>query len=47
LFGLIAWGILDWRWRSRTVALGRINALALVLLGLSLLLTFPPIADLF
>jgi len=44
---LIAWGILELRWRSRTIALGRINAVALVLLGMSLLLTFPPIADLF
>ncbi|MFY9854911.1 MAG: hypothetical protein WAK26_13635 [Terracidiphilus sp.] len=44
---LIVWGILEWRWRNRTVALGRINAVALLLLGLSLLLTFPPIADLF
>jgi len=29
LVWLIAWGILDWRWRNRTVALGRINAVAL------------------
>jgi hypothetical protein len=47
LVWLIAWGILEWRWRNRTVALARINAVALVLLGLSLLLTFPPVADLF
>ncbi len=47
LVWLIVWGILDWRWRNRTVALGRINTIALLLLGLSLLLTFPPIADLF
>jgi hypothetical protein len=47
LVWLIAWGILEWRWRNRTVALGRINAIALVLLGLSLLLTFPPVAELF
>jgi hypothetical protein len=47
LFWLIAWAILEWRWRKRTVALGRINAVALVLLGLSLLLTFPPLADQF
>ncbi len=44
---LIAWGILEGRWRNRTVALARINAVALILLGLSLLLTFPPVADLF
>ena len=47
LVWLIAWGILEGRWRSRTVALTRINAVALVLLGLSLLLTFPPVAELF
>ena len=44
---LLTWGILEWRWRNRTVAVGRINAVVLVLLGLSLLLTFPPIVDLF
>jgi hypothetical protein len=38
---------LEWRWRNRTVAAGRIIAVALVLLGLSLLLTFPPVVDLF
>jgi hypothetical protein len=47
LVWLIAWGILEGRWRSRTVALARINAIALILLTLSLLLTFPPVADLF
>lgn len=41
------WGILEWRWRNRSVAAGRITAIALALLGLSLLLTFPPIVDLF
>ena len=47
LIWLFTWGILEWRWRSRTVAAGRIIAAALALLGLSLLLTFPPIVDLF
>ena len=47
LVWLIAWGILEGRWRNRTVALARINAVALLLLGLSLLLTFPPVAELF
>jgi hypothetical protein len=47
LVWLIAWGILEGRWRNRTVALACINAVALVLLGLSLLLTFPPVAELF
>jgi hypothetical protein len=47
LIWLIVWGILEWRWRNRTVALARISVAALVLLGLSLLLTFPPVAELF
>ena len=47
LVWLFAWGILEWRWRNRTVAAGRISAIALVMLGLGLLLTFPPIVDLF
>jgi hypothetical protein len=47
LIWLVAWFILDLRWRRRTVALRRVNTLAFVLLGLSLLLTFPPVADLF
>ena len=47
LIWLLTWGILEWRWRNRTVAAGRITAIALALLGLSLLLTFPPVVDLF
>ena len=47
LLWIAAWAILDWRWRKRTVSLRRINIIALALLGLSLLLTFPPIGDLF
>jgi hypothetical protein len=47
LIWLLTWGILEWRWRSRTVAVGSINVVALALLGLSLLLTFPPVIDLF
>ena len=47
LIWLLTWVILEWRWRNRTVAIGRIGALALALLGLSLLLTFPPVVDLF
>jgi hypothetical protein len=42
---LFTWGILEWRWAKKTVALRRINTVALVLLALSLLLTFPPFAD--
>ena len=47
LIWLFTWGIMEWRWRNRTVAMGRTNAIALILLGLSLLLTFPPLVDLF
>lgn len=43
---LVCWLVLERRWRGRDVALGRINAAALVLLALGLLFTFPPIADL-
>jgi len=44
---LLTWGLLEWRWRNRAVAVVRVNAIALMLLGLSLLLTFPPVVDLF
>jgi hypothetical protein len=47
LLWLLIWAILEMRWRKKTVALGRINILAFTLLGLSFLLTFPPITDLF
>ena len=46
LIWLCIWGFLEWRWQNRTVPAGRTNAIALVLLSLSLLLTFPPIVDL-
>jgi hypothetical protein len=44
---LAAWAILHALWRQRSVNLTRVNAAALALLILGLLLTFPPIADLF
>jgi hypothetical protein len=44
---LVAWLILHRAWRRRNLAMGRVSAAALVLLILGLLLTFPPIADLF
>ncbi len=46
LIWLFNCAILEWRWRDNTVPAGRINAAALILLGLSFLLTFPPLADL-
>ena len=43
---LLSWLVLARQWRSKTVAIAKVNTLAFVLLGLSLLLTFPPFADL-
>jgi hypothetical protein len=43
---LISWWFLAKRWRARNVNLSKTNALAFLLLALSLLLTFPPLADL-
>jgi len=44
---IAAWVVLHVRWRNRNVALTRVNVAAFLLLILGLLLTFPPIADLF
>jgi hypothetical protein len=46
LIWLLSWGILEGRWRNKTVSIGRIGAAAIILLGFSFLMTFPPIADL-
>lgn len=43
---LVVWLVLARRWRSRTVAIGRVNIAAFVFLTLGLMLTFPPIGDL-
>jgi len=43
---LVTWFILAKRWRTRTVAIARINVTAFLLLALGILLTFPPFADL-
>ena len=47
LIWLFTWTILEWRWRKRTLSMGRVSAVALVMLGLSMALTFPPVVDLF
>lgn len=47
LIWLATWGVLEWRWRNRSVGVRRISIIALALLGLSLALTFPPVVDLF
>jgi hypothetical protein len=44
---LAAWFILYRRWSWRMVDMARVRTVALILLILGLLLTFPPIADLF
>lgn len=43
---LVVWAILHARWSKRSVSISSISATALVLLGLGVLLTFPPLADL-
>jgi hypothetical protein len=47
LLWLVTWATLEWRWRKRRVAARQIYAIALALLVLSLILTFPLVADLF
>lgn len=46
LIWLLAWIALDQIWRNRSVALRPVSVSAFILLVLSLLLTFPPLADL-
>ena len=43
---LFSWAVLHARWQARPVELARVSAIALGLLGLGVLLTFPPFADL-
>lgn len=43
---LCCWALLHVRWCSRKVEVGRVCVIALVLLALGVLLTFPPFADL-
>jgi hypothetical protein len=40
---LVSWGVLNARWRSRDVAVGRTLTWTLVLVGLSVVMTFPPV----
>ena len=44
---LASWAVLHSRWRNRNLAMARVSAIALILLLVGLLLTFPPVADLF
>ena len=43
---LVAWFALARLWGTKTVALGKVNAIAFALLIVGLLLTFPPFMDL-
>jgi len=43
---LVSWFVLDRRWATRTVALGKVNIAAFIGLATGLLLTFPPFMDL-
>jgi hypothetical protein len=45
LLWLGTWYILARLWRTKTVAIAKVNATALLLLALGILLTFPPFAD--
>ncbi|MGA8742185.1 MAG: hypothetical protein WB561_13455 [Terracidiphilus sp.] len=43
---LVAWAMLHYRWQGRSVDLGRVSGIALLLLACGVLLTFPPVGDL-
>lgn len=47
LIWLVLWLVLELRWSKKNVAAGWVVAASFILLGLSFLLTFPPIADIF
>ena len=44
---LIAWAVLHWRWKDREIDTRRIHTLTLVLVGLGVLLCFPPVWSIF
>ncbi|AOJ06749.1 hypothetical protein [Burkholderia mayonis] len=43
---LLSWAVLSRQWSAKSVALGRVTAIAFVLLTFGVLLTFPPFMDL-
>jgi hypothetical protein len=47
LIWILAWVLLNWRWRSRNIAIKVVTWAALALLGLGAILTFPTVVDLF
>ena len=40
---LIAWGVLHYRWNGRSIAARPIYVVTVILIGLGVLLTFPPV----
>jgi hypothetical protein len=40
---LVAWGVLHTRWKRREIAPRRIYGVTLILIGLGILATFPPV----
>lgn len=47
LIWIVLWIVLERRWHNRNVEMKRVSTMALALLVLGLLLTYPPLADLF
>ena len=45
LLWLATWFILAKRWRTKIIAIGKVNGAAFLLLALGVLLTFPPFAE--
>lgn len=43
---LVSWYVLNRQWRTKTVALAKVNVAAFIGLAIGLLLTFPPFMDL-
>jgi hypothetical protein len=43
---LVCWAVLAMRWRNKSLAFGKVSAIAFLFLALGLLLTFPPFGDL-
>jgi len=43
---LILWAVLSWSWKGKSLPMGKINIIAFLLLGIGLLLSFPPFGDL-
>ena len=41
----VVWGILEWRWGKKMVPIKRVIVISFLLLGLSFLMTFPPVVD--